>query len=74
MPSEIDEIYWKIEQHANYLMDSYKRVREEGQKLERPVDRGVYKASWVTYLACLEDMKDCGLIRDYNTETGEIFL
>ena len=74
MPSELEEVYWKIEEYAKYLMKMYKKVESEERDIVSFTSKGVFKASRFTYRDALIYMKECGLIRDYRLDTGEIFL
>lgn len=74
MLSELEEVYWRIEQYADYLMKMYKKIESEEKDLVSFTSKGIFKSSRFTYRDALLYMKECGLIRDYNLETGEIFL
>ena len=69
MSSELDEVYWKIEQHAKDLMNLYRNFSKES---------GPGDFRFVTEKQCyrdsLQSMKRNGLINDFDLSTGEILL
>ena len=68
MPSETDEVYWKIEQHDNSIMNMWKNYSETKYDLWRFIsERQVCRD-------CLESMKRSGLIKDYDLHECKIFM
>ena len=61
MPSELDEVYWKIEDCAKTIMQMYKIYYLESKDSMR---RFVSEKQVIR--DCLESMKRSGLIKDYD--------
>jgi len=58
-----------IKKHAEFLMSEYQRfVRTAGD------DQWDFRESTQAYRDAIESLKQSGLIRNYNLETGEIKL
>lgn len=74
MSSEVDEVYWKIEQHANSIMEKYSVSRYffitefDADKKEN------HRIKMWCFHQCLDSMKSNGLIQDYDLSSGGIFL
>lgn len=65
---DVDEVYWKIEQHAKDLMNLYRNYKGDDCLDESGiVGRNCCRD-------CLHSMVLNGLIRGYDLSTGEILL
>ena len=69
---DIEEPYWKIEQHAKKVMEFYQMNRHNRNVTKYKSNREHYEVRMSCYKGCLESMKTSGLIFDYDIETGYI--
>lgn len=74
MSSELDEVYWKIEQHADSIMDKYSSARYFFISESDSDRKEKHRIQMWCFHRCLDSMKSNGLIQDYDLSSGEVLL